>query len=133
MFRMSHCTCVSVMVMVIYQTSSKHHTCVFKSVINLFWLVWFRFGLWCLTPLSTIIQLYRGDLLIGEGNGAPGENHLWQVTDKLYHMLLYQVHLAMNEVRTHNFSVDRHYLRRSIVLHYDHDYDDGSNLFGNTQ
>jgi hypothetical protein len=53
-------------------------------------LVWFRFGLWCLTPLSTIIQLYRGDLFIGGGNGAPGENRLWQVTDKLYHMLLYQ-------------------------------------------
>ena len=50
----------------------------------------FRFGLWCLMPLSAIFQLLWRSVLLVEETGVPGKTtNLPQVTDKLYHIMLY--------------------------------------------
>ena len=55
----------------------------------------FGLGLWCLMPLLTNFSYITAVSFIGGGNRNAGENHqLLEVTDNLYHILLYRVHLA---------------------------------------
>ena len=72
-------------------------------------------GLWRLMPLSAIFQLFivTVSFIGGRNRITPVKTtDLLQATDKLYRIMLYQVHFAMSGIRTDNFSGDMHWLYR---------------------
>ena len=62
-------------------------------------------GLWYLMPLTTIFQFLAVSFYWWRNPEYPEKTtDLPQVTDRLYHIMLYQVHHTMSRIQTHNIS-----------------------------
>ena len=68
----------------------------------------------CLTPPLAIFRLYN-DSQVFQRWKEENFTDLPQVTDKLYHIMLYRVDLTMSGIRTHNVRRDMHSVHCQLI------------------
>jgi hypothetical protein len=85
-----------------------HNRAIVRGAIVLDPIISMGVGVWFMVfnaTFSTIFQLYH---YWKKQEYLEKTTDISQVTNKLYHIMLYRVHFAISKVRTHNFSGDRH-------------------------